>query len=113
MSKKKSYMDKNNILNESFFNALKNVLAIVGAKGIWDSAKETSARKKDSKNIKKIQKIDKKLEKIRSKIKKLEREQETGAKQLAKELEKKTGVKVSDKAFKKSYKDVFGVDYNG
>ena len=113
MPNKKSYMDKNNILKESFFNALKNVLAIVGAKSVWDSTKKTSAKKKESKNLKKIKKIDKKLQIVKSKIKKLENEQEIGAKELSNTLEKETGVKISDKSFKKSYKDVFGVDYDG
>ena len=44
-------MDRKNILNESFFSALKNVLAIVGAKTVWDTAKETSAKKKKQKNL--------------------------------------------------------------
>ena len=46
MKNKKSYMDSKNILNEGFFNALKNILAIVGAKTVWDASQKKTIKKK-------------------------------------------------------------------
>ena len=41
-------MDSKNILNEGFFNALKNILAIVGAKTVWDASQKKTIKKKKS-----------------------------------------------------------------
>ena len=39
-------MNQENILNEGFFNAVKNILAIVGAKAVWDASKKKKIKKK-------------------------------------------------------------------
>jgi len=51
MSKKKSYMDRSNILTEGFFDVVKNILAVLGAKYVWDKTKKETVKKSLLKNL--------------------------------------------------------------
>lgn len=46
MSKKNSFMNKENILTEGFFDFIRNILAIYGAKKLWDKRKKANYEKK-------------------------------------------------------------------
>ena len=73
MPKKKSYMNSENILTEGFFNVIKNILAIAGAKYAWDSVKKKKAEKamKSSGPLRKsILKLNKDIDWIEDYIKK-------------------------------------------
>ena len=77
MRKKKSYMNKQNILSEGFFNVLASVFA----------PNSTAAKKAKYKKLKKT------LGKDKAKLAKLEKDYTKMTRQFDKEFEKLTGVK--------------------
>ena len=90
MSKKKSYMDNENIIKEGFFDTL--VRAII----------PKSIQNKVDANAKKY--YDKEKKKINKKLQDIEKESDKLLKKATKNLEKTYGVKLSDKEVKDYWK---------
>tara|TARA_A100001515_G_C4542476_1_gene200656 strand:- start:595 stop:915 length:321 start_codon:yes stop_codon:yes gene_type:complete len=105
VSKKKSYMDKENIISEGFFSKLMKAVipAAIGYK-VYQSSKKSY-----------INKINKKIEKSKKNIKDAEKRVEIAKKEGEKALEdmtkflsKETGKTISKQSAKKAYKDFIG-----
>ena len=99
MSKKKSYMDKKNILSEGFVTTfLKDFLKFyIPIKGISMLLKN-----------RKINKIQKQIDKLQKEKEKNETTQKSLLNSILKQVEKDTGVKISDASAKKSFDDYQG-----
>ena len=94
MSKKKSYMDKDNILSEGFYtDLLKYVMPIVVLRKGYKQHKVKSLEK----NLKKLKSQAANWQKKKEKH---DKDQEQAAKRMRAELEKQTGIKLSDKDLK-------------